>query len=96
MDEKTLITGGVGIGSGLIGAVLTALGFKSRLERVERAHDEMKKAVVFKDVCEVCQRANNALVISLKEDIAEVKQIIKDDRDHILRKLDVLLKKGEQ
>jgi hypothetical protein len=73
IDEKTLITGGVGIGSGIFGAILTALGFKSRLDKVEKEYDEFKKNVVYKDVCEQCQKNQNNLVLSLKEDIVEVK-----------------------
>jgi len=73
IDEKTLITGGVGIGSGLIGAVLTALGFKSRLDKVEQAYEDIKKHVVYKDVCEQCQKNQNNLILSVKEDITEIK-----------------------
>lgn len=73
LDEKTLITGGVGIGSGIVGAILTAFGFKSRLDKVEQAYDEFKKNVVFKDVCEQCQKNQNNLILSVKEDITEIK-----------------------
>jgi hypothetical protein len=49
MDD---ITGaGAGIGGGIVGAVLTLLGFKSRLDSQDKAIDEIRKTVQWKDTC---------------------------------------------
>ncbi len=41
-------------GGGILGAVLTYLGFKQRIDDLKQDLDEHKKQVVYKDTCEVC------------------------------------------
>jgi hypothetical protein len=94
IDERTLITGGVGIGSGLFGAILAALGFKSRMDKMEQSHEELKKHVVFKDVCEKCQENQNNLIKSLKDSVSKVESSVnevKSDVKGLDSKLDQLL-----
>jgi hypothetical protein len=52
---------GYGAGGGVLTAVLTWMGFKQRLDRLDRDIDDLKndgadlkKVVVFKDTCGVC------------------------------------------
>lgn len=43
---------GIGVGSGsLLGAVLTYLGFKQRIDKVEKANEIMKDKIRFVDTC---------------------------------------------
>lgn len=43
---------GIGVGSGsLLGAILTYLGFKQRIDKIERANETMKEKIRFIDTC---------------------------------------------
>ena len=40
MPDSLIRTGGVGLGGGIVAAVVTALGFKARISTVEKALDK--------------------------------------------------------
>ena len=44
---------GYSAGSGVIGAILIALGFKSRMDRQDKDVNNLKKTVVYKDTFEL-------------------------------------------
>jgi len=67
---------GYSAGSGVIGAILIALGFKSRMDRQDKDVNSLKKSVLYKDTFEQFEKRFDA----------SVKQI-----DSIDRKLDMLL-----
>ncbi len=54
MDLENL---GAGAGSGLIGAALAFLGFKQRIDSLEKCINDMSKAVVYKDAHGECSSA---------------------------------------
>lgn len=53
---------GVGGGAGLIGAILSWLGFRHRIKRIEEDMNGLKKRVRFTDVCkEIVERMEGRL-----------------------------------
>jgi len=75
MPDNLLQTGGVGGISALIGSALTLLGFKPRIDRLE-------KESVTKDTCLVVQKAFHESLerqeSMLKEMRTDIKQILKN------------------
>ena len=63
------IGAGVG-GGGLLGAILTWVGFKSRIDGMEKRFEEHKKTVVYEDTFE-------ATVNPMQKDIGEIKKDVK-------------------
>lgn len=53
-DGSDLISGG---GGGLLGTILTYLGFKSRLDSQEKRIEQLEQDVVYKDVHTECSKA---------------------------------------
>jgi hypothetical protein len=53
-DGSNLISGG---GGGLLGTILTYLGFKSRLDSQEKRIEQLEQDVVYKDVHTECSKA---------------------------------------
>lgn len=54
MDMENL---GIGGGGGLIGAILTSLGFKHRMDSVDRRIEILEAETVYKDTHAECSRA---------------------------------------
>jgi hypothetical protein len=50
---------GYGGGGSIVGALLAWLGFKQRLDRMEKEHDELRKGVVYADTCKMCDRSSH-------------------------------------
>ena len=48
---------GIGGGSGLLGAILTYLGFKQRMDAVDKRIEILEQDVVYKDIHAECSRA---------------------------------------
>ena len=73
-------TGGAGAGGGLLGALLTFLGFKSRLDGVDKRIDNLNKTVTFKDTCDAKHEGiNDRFDIQtklLKEQRDDIKKIL--------------------
>lgn len=66
MSDDLIIKGGMTLGSGILGSLLTFFGIQSRLTRLE-------KESVTKDVCQQCQAKSRLQIDNLCEDIKEVK-----------------------
>lgn len=61
---------GIGAGSGFFGALLTYLGFSSRLKKVEDKFDH----VVFKDTCAKCEQNQNNQIEAVRSSIARIEE----------------------
>lgn len=48
---------GIGGGSGLLGAILTYLGFKQRMDAVDKRIETLEQDVVYRDAHAECSRA---------------------------------------
>ena len=78
MPENLIRTGGAGLGGGIVAAVVTALGFKARINTVEKALEK----TMDKELCnERWQNILNRLD-------AQIRELEKQDK-----KLDEILKK---
>lgn len=55
---------GAGAGAGILATVLTAMGFKSRLDKIDKVLEEK---IVYKDVCSICQKSSETHFNSLNE-----------------------------
>ena len=60
----------IGAGSGFFGALLTYLGFSSRLKKVEDKFDH----VVFKDTCAKCELNQNNQIEAVKASIDKMEK----------------------
>ena len=72
---------GYSAGSGVIGAILIALGLKSRMDRQDKDVNSLKQSVIYKDTFEQFEKRFDA----------SIKQI-----DSIDKKLDILLTKQRE
>jgi len=52
MPNDLLQVGSAAGGGGILGVFMSWLGFKSRMDRIERAIESMTDKVVFKDLCD--------------------------------------------
>ena len=75
-------TGGAGLGGGIVAAILTALGFKARIDTVEKAMEKVMDKAVYKDLCN--ERYKN---ITDRLDV-QIHELEKQDK-----KLDAILNK---
>lgn len=46
---------GSGAGGGVLGAIVSWLGFSKRLDKMDEDITELRRNIVYKDVCEKCQ-----------------------------------------
>ena len=59
---------GMGLGGGtLLGTVLTYLGFKQRIDRLEKSNDDIKKEIRFVDTCIEIHKAVEKRLGSIEE-----------------------------
>ena len=79
-----LTTGGAGGAGAFVGAILTFLGFKSRLDALERNMSKLGDNVVYTDTClanltgvKDTQKAQNILLKEVRDDI---KTILKNSK----------------
>ena len=77
MDYESM---GAGAGTGIISAFLMALGFKSRLDRLE-------KNVVYRDTCDKCETNRANQVLSLQE----LHREMREEQRTMNSKLDAIL-----
>lgn len=59
-DESSLISAGTGGISGLIISIITILGFKSRLDKLE-------DRVVYRDTCQACKQDNTNQFLAVRD-----------------------------
>ena len=52
MPNDLLQVGSAAGGGGILGVFMSWIGFKSRMDRIERAIESMTDKVVFKDLCD--------------------------------------------
>ena len=79
-----LTTGGAGGAGAFMGALLTFLGFKSRLDTLEKRMSKMSDSVVYMDTCQAnlkgvkeAQEAQGKLLTEVRDDI---KTILKSNK----------------
>lgn len=77
---------GAGVGTGLIGSTLVALGFKSRLEKLENN-------VVYKDTCQKCSLNNDNQIRSIHESQQRMEKKLDESQQRMEKKLDAFMEK---
>ena len=77
MDYESM---GAGAGTGIISAFLMALGFKSRLDRLE-------KSVVYRDTCDKCETNRTNQISAMQE----LHREMREEQRAISSKLDAVL-----
>ncbi len=55
---------GAGAATGILATVLTAMGFKSRIDKIDAI---LADKIVYKDVCNICQKSSETHFQSLNE-----------------------------
>ncbi len=65
-------------GSGIIGALLSFLVLSRRLDEQKQRIDNLEKAVLFKDTCEVCKKSGDDTHKELRESLKSIEE--KQDR----------------
>jgi len=83
MDKLLTSAGGAG-GGGLLGAVLAWLGFKTKIQNIERRIDNFSEDVRYKDTCEEIQKALNRRLKNIeslqKESRTDIRTILSNSR----------------
>lgn len=67
---------GYGAGGGMISAILSWIGFKSRLDDMDKRINDIAKGVVWDKAHNECQRATTQQFSDLKHTMDEIKSIL--------------------
>ena len=66
-----------GAGGGIMGALLTALGFRESQKELRSRLTKLESGVVYKDTCSTCGDARDKQMESLHDDVREIRDDIK-------------------
>jgi hypothetical protein len=78
VDPETIATHSAGgVGGGLLGAFLTAMGFRESQKELRARVSKLEDAVVYKDTCATCGDGKDKQYASLHDDVREIRDDIK-------------------
>ena len=72
---------GYGAGGGIIGVILSYLGFKQRMDRADKDIANIYASAVFQSTCDVCHGATNQRLDSIEKKIDILIERRGTDRD---------------